>query len=59
MVKKPEISIVMNCHNGEKYLKDPIKSVLRQTYKNWELIFGITAQQIEVKKYLNLLKING
>ena len=39
MVKKPEISIVMNCHNGEKYLKDSIESVLRQTYKNWELIF--------------------
>ncbi len=35
----PLISIVMNCHNGEKYLKESIKSVLKQSYQNWELIF--------------------
>ena len=29
----------MNCHNGEKYLKESIKSLIAQTYKNWELIF--------------------
>ena len=29
----------MNCYNGEEFLKDAIKSVLSQTYKNWELIF--------------------
>tara|TARA_B100000780_G_C21066715_1_gene428996 strand:+ start:75 stop:965 length:891 start_codon:yes stop_codon:yes gene_type:complete len=37
--KKPLVSIIMNCHNGEKYLNESIKSVLDQTYKNWEVIF--------------------
>ena len=37
--KQPLVSIIMNCHNGEKYLKESIKSVLVQNYKNWELIF--------------------
>jgi len=29
----------MNCLNGAKYLKQSIKSVIDQKYKNWELIF--------------------
>lgn len=36
---KPFISIIMNCYNGEKYLRQAIESVLSQTYQNWELIF--------------------
>ena len=35
----PLISIIMNCHNGESYLKQSLKSVKSQSYKNWELIF--------------------
>ena len=37
--EKPLVSVIMNCHNGEKYLNESIKSVLDQTYKNWEVIF--------------------
>ena len=37
--EEPLVSIIMNCFNGEHYLDDALKSVLDQTYKNWELIF--------------------
>ena len=36
---QPLVSILMNCFNGEKYLTEAIKSILNQSYKNWELIF--------------------
>ena len=36
---KPLVSIIMNCYNGERFLQESIKSVLSQTYENWELIF--------------------
>lgn len=32
------VSIIMPCHNGERYLAQSINSVLNQTYKNWELL---------------------
>lgn len=34
----PLVSIIMNIHNSEKYLYESIKSVISQTYQNWELI---------------------
>lgn len=37
--KYPFVSVVMNCYNGEKFLREAIESVYRQTYKNWEIIF--------------------
>lgn len=33
------ISIVVNCYNGEKYLRDTLESIQKQKYNNWELIF--------------------
>jgi len=35
----PLISIVMNCYNGENYISNSVKSILTQTYKNFEIIF--------------------
>lgn len=37
--QEPLVSIVMNCYNGEKYLREAIDSVYAQTYKNWEIVF--------------------
>ena len=37
--KTPLISILVNCYNGEKFLYYAIKSILDQSYKNWEIIF--------------------
>jgi len=34
-----EISILMNCYNGETYLKESIDSVISQTFQEWEIIF--------------------
>jgi len=31
-------SIIMSVYNGELYIKETIKSVINQSYKNWELI---------------------
>jgi len=35
----PLVSVIMNCYNGQTYLSDAIKSVLLQTYNNFEVIF--------------------
>ena len=49
------VSVVMNCYNGEKYLKEAINSLLAQTYKNWELIFydncSTDKSKLIIKKY--------
>ena len=37
--KKPLVSVIINCFNGEKYLREALDSVITQTYKNWEIIF--------------------
>ena len=34
-----KISVIVNCHNGEKYLNKCISSILNQKYKNIEIIF--------------------
>lgn len=33
------VSIVMPNYNGSKYLEETIRSVIAQTYQNWELLF--------------------
>ncbi len=43
--KLPLVSVIMNCYNGEEYLRDAVDSVLRQTYGNWELVFWDNASE--------------
>ena len=37
--EKPLVSIIINCFNGDKYLKEAINSIYNQSYHNWEIIF--------------------
>ena len=48
----PLVSVIMNCHNGEKYLRESINSVMSQSYKNWELIFWDNNSNDNSKKVL-------
>jgi glycosyltransferase involved in cell wall biosynthesis len=47
------VSIIINCYNGEKYLREAIDSIYAQTYENWEIIFwdnGSTDRSAEIAK---------
>lgn len=44
-------SVIMNCLNGERFLKEAIDSVYDQTFKDWEIIFfdsGSTDKSVEI-----------
>ena len=34
-----KVSVIINCHNGAKFLKHALDSALSQTYENIEVIF--------------------
>lgn len=34
-----KVSILMNCYNGEEYLREAIDSVFAQTFTDWQIIF--------------------
>ena len=54
--KQPLVSIIMNCFNGEIYLKESIESILSQTYKNWELIFWDNKSQDKSAEIFKIYK---
>ena len=35
----PLVSIIINCLNGERYLRECLDSIINQSYINWEIIF--------------------
>jgi len=39
MKRQPKVSIIMNCYNCSKFLKEAIDSVYLQTFNDWEIIF--------------------
>lgn len=56
--KNPVVSIIIPSYNHEKYLEFAIKSVMGQTFKDWELIVvddGSTDSSVEIiKKYTEI-----
>ena len=39
MKQPPTVSVIMNCFNSGKHLKEAIDSVFSQSYSDWEIIF--------------------
>ena len=53
----PLVSIVMPCYNADKYLEVSVRSVIDQTFRDWELIIvndGSTDQSLRVAEKLAL-----
>ena len=55
-MKKPLVSILMTIHNHERFLKQSIKSVISQTFKNWELIAIDNGSSDSSRKQLKEIK---
>jgi glycosyltransferase involved in cell wall biosynthesis len=55
-MKSPTISVIMSVYNGLPYLKEAVKSILSQTYKNFEFIIVDDASTDTSFKYLKSLK---
>ena len=53
LLYQPKASIIMNCYNGEKFLRESLNSIINQTYKNWELIFWDNLSNDKSKMILN------
>ncbi len=56
LIFNPLISIIINCHNGEKYLHEALKSILKQTYKKWEVIFWDNKSKDKSKEIFKFYK---
>ena len=57
---QPLVSIIMNCHNGAKFISQSVESVLKQNYKNWELIFfdnASTDESLSIVESFNDVRI--
>ena len=53
MSNLPLVSIIVNCYNGEKFLKNCLDSIINQSYKNWEIIFWDNLSNDKSKIMLN------
>ena len=55
----PKISIITPAYNCEKYLPDAVKSVLSQTFTDWELLMIDDCSKDNTYRYMkmNLSKI--
>ena len=53
---KNTVSVIVNYHNGEKYLENCIKSILNQNYKDFEVILWDNASTDNSKKITEKFK---
>jgi teichuronic acid biosynthesis glycosyltransferase TuaG len=57
-MKLSKVSIITPTYNSSKYIEDTIKSIISQTYENWELLITddcSTDETVEIiKKYILL-----
>lgn len=53
---KPKISVIMSVYNGMPFLEDAVKSILNQTYRNFEFIIVDDGSTDESWSYLKSLK---
>ena len=56
MKNNPKVSIVIVCYNYAKYVKFSIKSIIKQEYKNWELIIVNDNSKDSTKEILDKYK---
>lgn len=56
MNEKPNVSIVMSVYNGEEYIDEAIKSVLNQTYSDFEFIIINDGSSDETLSIINKYK---
>ena len=55
--EKTKIDIILPNYNSSKFIIKTIKSILRQTYKNWKLIIVDDFSNIETKNIQKLVEI--
>jgi glycosyltransferase involved in cell wall biosynthesis len=51
LARPPVVSVIMNCFNSARYLREAIDSVYAQTFENWEIVFwdnGSTDESAEI-----------
>lgn len=54
--KLPKITIILPNYNSEKTIKSTLNSILKQNYKNWELIIVDDNSNYKTKEILNQIK---
>ena len=55
--KPPKISVLMTIYNHQNFLEQSIKSIIKQKFKNWELIACENGSKDESPKLLKNLRI--